>query len=143
MTALGGRGAVGGGAAGWLAAGILLLGACGGGGGGTPRAVAERFLDAHYVHIDLPASRAYTEGLAQRKVDDEIRLTSGQGIDGATRMPRVHYRLREEQIRGEDVVSYAYDTTFRVDGADPLHRTVQLTIRRSAEGWKVTNYDEY
>ncbi len=141
MMAQGARRGVSGAAA-WLAAGVVLLGGCGRG-EGTPRAVAEHFLDTHYVHIDLPAARAYTEGLAQRKVDDEIRLTSGQAIDDATQVPRVHYRLLEEQIRGEDVVSYSYEATFRVDGADPLQRTLQLTIRRGAQGWKVTNYHEY
>jgi hypothetical protein len=138
VTVAGGRR---GGAIAAIAAGAMLLGACAGGDG--PRAVAERFLDAHYVRIDLPASRGYTEGLAQQKIDDEIRLTSGQAIDDGTRMPRVHYRLREEQVRGDDVVSFAYDATFRVDGADPLHRTLQLTVRRGGDGWKVTNYHEY
>lgn len=121
---------------------MILLGACSGG-EVTSRAVAERFLDAHYVHIDLPASRAYTDGVARQKVDDEIRLTSGQTIDDTTRVPRVHYRLVQEQLRGDDVVSYSYEATFRIDGADPLERTLQLTVRRSGEGWKVTNYHEY
>jgi len=141
MTVEGGRCPVGGAGA-WIAACAMILGACAGS-EGTPRAVAERFLDAHYVRIDLPASRAYTDGLAQRKVDDEIRLTNGQAIDDATRAPRVHYRLLQEQARGDDVVSYTYDATFRIDGADPLHRTLQLTVRRGGEGWKVTNYHEY
>ena len=136
-----GRCAVGGTAA-VIGACAALLVACAGG-EGTPRAVAERFLDAHYVRIDLPASRPYTDGLAQQKVDDEIRLTNGHTIDDTTRVPRVHYRLLEEQVRGDDVVTYAYDTTFRIDGADPLHRTIELTVRRGGEGWKVTNYHEY
>ena len=125
-----------------IAAGVMLLAGCAGG-EGTPRAVAEGFLDAHYVRIDLSSSRAYTDGLARQKVDDEIRLTSGHTIDDATRVPRVHYRLLEEQVRGDDVVTYEYEATFRIDGADPLQRTLQLTVRRGGEGWKVTNYHEY
>jgi hypothetical protein len=119
-----------------------MLLACGSG-GGTSRGVAERFIDAHYVRIDLGASRAYTRGLALQKVDDEIRLTAGQTIDDGTRVPRVHYTLADEQVRSDDVVSYTYDATFRVEGADPVERTLQLTVRRGDDGWKVTNYQEY
>src|SRR5437867_3359855 len=59
----------------------------------TPRGTAERFLDAHFVHIDLPAALEFTAGLARHKVEDEIRLVAGQAIDETTRKPSVHYRL--------------------------------------------------
>lgn len=109
----------------------------------TPRGTAERFIDAHYVVIDLPEARAYTSGLAREKIDEEARLTAGQVIDETTRKPRVHYSLVEEKPRGEGVVSLVYDASFQVDGADTLHRKLQLTVRRDAEGWRVTNYQEY
>jgi hypothetical protein len=109
----------------------------------TPRGTAERFLDAHYVQIDLPAARSYTSGLARQKIDNEARLTSGQVIDAGTRMPRVHYRLVEEQPRDDTVVSFVYDAEFRVDDAATLHRKLQLTVRRDGEVWSVTNYQEY
>jgi len=109
----------------------------------TPRGTAERFLDAHYVEINLPVARSYTSGLAREKIDDEARLTRGQVIDATTRMPRVHYRLVEEQPRDEAVVSFVYDAEFRVDGAETVHRKLQLTVRRDGEGWRVTNYQEY
>ena len=110
---------------------------------GTPRGVAELFLDAHYVRVDLPAAQTYTMGLAHEKVEDERRLTRGQAIDAATRMPRVHYRLVEERIRGENAMSFVYDATFQMDGADAFHRKLQLTVRRDSNVWKVTNYQEY
>ena len=47
----------------------------------TPRGTAERFLDAHFVHIDLPAALEFTAGLARHKVEDEIRLVAGQAIE--------------------------------------------------------------
>ena len=54
----------------------------------SPRGVAERFLDAHYVRMDLQAAKAYCTGLALKRVEDEIRLTEGQVIDANTRLPR-------------------------------------------------------
>ena len=35
----------------------------------TPRGTAERFLDAHYVHIDLRSALPFTSGLARHKVE--------------------------------------------------------------------------
>jgi hypothetical protein len=110
---------------------------------GTARGVAERFIDAHYVRIDLAASREYTSGLAREKVDDEIRLTQGQVIDEGTHVPRVSYELTEERLRGSDTVSFAYAATLSVDGGEPIDRTFQLTLRNGADGWRVTNYSEY
>jgi hypothetical protein len=109
----------------------------------TPRGTAERFLDAHYVRIDLPAARTYTSGLAQQKIDDETRLTRGQTIDEGTRMPRVHYRLVDERSPADGVVSLVYEATFHVEGAEALQRKLQLTVRRDGDGWSVTNYQEY
>ncbi len=109
----------------------------------TARGVAERFLDTHYVHIDLLASRPYTSGLARHKIDEEIRLTAGQSIDTGTRMPRVHYQLLDERLRDTDTVSFAYEASIHVDEGDSFQRTIQLTVRRGADGWTVSNYQEY
>lgn len=120
---------------------LLVTWACGAS-EGTARGVAKRFLDAHYVRIDLPAAREYTAGLAREKIDEETRLTAGQVVDSTTRVPRVHYSLADERVRGADAVSFEYDGTVHPEDAAPLYRTLQLKVRRSAQGWKVTNYHE-
>src|SRR5919198_5122692 len=83
----------------------------------SARGVAEQFLDAHYVEIDLQAAKPYCTGLALSRLEDEIRLTEGQAIDENTRKPQVHYRLMEEKPRGEKSVSFLYETAISVDGA--------------------------
>ncbi len=108
----------------------------------TPRGTAERFLDAHYVAIDLPAARAVTGGLARHKVEQEIELTRGQEIDDTTRKPTVHYRLLEEHPDGEHSVNYVYLGSIAVEGADRFERRWLVTVRREPEGWRVTNYQE-
>ncbi|HKA34002.1 MAG TPA: hypothetical protein VKH64_12355, partial [Candidatus Binatia bacterium] len=47
----------------------------------TAQGVADEFVDQHYVNINLQRAREYSVGLARDKIDDEIRLTSGQAID--------------------------------------------------------------
>lgn len=109
----------------------------------SARGIAERFLDAHYVDINLQAAIPYCTGLALSRVEDEIRLTSGQQIDESTRKPHVHYRLVEEKKRGEKSTSFLYETTISVDGAGQFTKKVLLTLRHGEDGWRVANYSEF
>jgi hypothetical protein len=108
----------------------------------TARGTAESFLDAHYVRIDLAGALAFTSGLARRKVEAEIGLTQGQAIDESTRTPSVHYRLLEEHPDGESAVNYLYRGSIVVEDADRFERRWMVTVRREADGWRVTNYQE-
>ena len=108
----------------------------------TPRGTAELFLDAHYVRIDLAATLPFTSGLARQKVEDEIRLVSGQQIDETTRKPSVHYKLLEEHPDGDAAVNYLYRGTITVEDADRFERRWLVTVRQADGGWRVTNYQE-
>lgn len=109
----------------------------------SARGIAERFLDAHYVEINLQAAKPYCTGLALNRLEDEIRLTEGQPIDENTRKPLVHYRLVEEKPRGEKSTSFLYETTISVDGAGEFTKKVLLTLRQGEQGWQVANYSEF
>ena len=109
----------------------------------TPQGTAERFLDAHYVRINLPEALPFTSGLARHKVEDEMRLIDGQPIDAATRKPTVHYRLLETHPDGEHAVNYLYLGSITVEDADHFERQWMVTVRREADGWHVTNYQEF
>jgi hypothetical protein len=109
----------------------------------TARGTAELFLDAHFVHIDLPGALEYTAGVARQKVEDEIRLVGGQQIDEATRKPSVYYRLLEEHPDGEHAVSYLYRGTIAVEDAERFERRWLVTVRFADGGWRVTNYQEF
>jgi hypothetical protein len=109
----------------------------------SQRGVAERFLDAHYVQIDLAAAQALTAGVAERKVAEERRLTAGYDIDAATRQPSVHYRLLEERPEGEDRSRFVYRARFSVPGGGRFERRILLVMRREEGGWKVVNFEEF
>lgn len=121
---------------------VLLLAGCGGAGDATARGAAEAFLDWHYVRIDLSRSRDYTVGLARRKVDERIRLTSGHSIDAGTRKPRVYYKLLERREAGGGA-AFVYELTIRPEGAGEFHRRLLVRVRREGPGWRVSNYVEY
>ncbi len=121
---------------------LAALAGCGGEGDTTPQGAAEAFLDWHYVEIDLAKARELTAGLARSKIDEELRLTSGQAIDAATRKPRIYYKLlQQRESRGR--TAFVYELTIRPDGGAEFTRKLMIRVRREEEGWRVSNYMEY
>jgi hypothetical protein len=112
-------------------------------GADTPQGTAERFVDAHYVDIDLAAAKPFCVGPALAKVEEEQRLTSGQVIDESTRKPRVHYSLLEKKEDGADRVSFMFEGSIRVEDAGTFTRKWMVTTRKEADGWRVSNFDEF
>lgn len=109
----------------------------------SPQGVAERFLDAHYVTMDLHTAKAYCTGLARKRVEEEIRLTEGQVVDANTRRPRVYYTLLKETPRGEKRISLQYQAKITLDGAGEFQKVFLLTLREEEEGWRVMNFNEF
>jgi hypothetical protein len=126
-----------------LAFAIMVLGLACRPDAATPRGIAERFLDAHYVRIDLDAAIPFTSGVARKKVEDELRLVQGQEIDETTRKPIVRYVLLEEHPDGAETVRFLYRGTILVEDADRLERRWIVTVRREGTDWRVTNYEEF
>lgn len=107
----------------------------------TAQGIAEEFVDQHYVTIDLPKAKALTVSVAQHKVDEEIRLTTGQRIDAATQKPRVHYRLLEKN-EGAERSTYLYEGTIQSEDNTSFTRRWLITARKEGNGWRVSNFTE-
>jgi len=118
----------------------LLLAGCGAD-PNTARGTAELFLDAHYVLIDLPRALDRTAGVARSKVEHEIELTQGHGIDDASVKPSVHYRLLEEHPDGDAAANFVYLGDVTAAG-ERFQRRWMVTVRREDVGWRVTNFQE-
>jgi hypothetical protein len=109
----------------------------------TAQGTAERFLDAHYVTIELANALPYTSGVARQKVEREMELVQGFAIDETTVKPIVRYRLLKEDADADGGSRFLYRGTIRLDGADGFERQWLVTVRREAEGFRVTNYQEF
>jgi hypothetical protein len=120
---------------------LLAAGACRSD-SSSARGVAERFLDAHYVKIDLGAAAELSAGLAEKKIVEERRLVGEQAIDEATRQPNVYYRFVEERTDGAERSHFVYRATFAVEGADTFDRRILLMLKRQDGGWKIVNFEE-
>ena len=104
---------------------------------------AQGFVDEHYVQINLVAAKAYTSGLATKKIEEEEQLIAGQAMEEGTK-PHVHYELLERRPEGEDRVTFLYKGEARgEDASDVFTRKWLVTVRREDGGWKVSNFHEF
>lgn len=108
----------------------------------TAQGVVEEFVDQHYVNINLQKAKEYAAGLALEKINEEIRLTSGQVIDASTRKPRIHYRLLEKKEGGRRA-SFLYEGTIRAEDAPEFTRRWLIVARKEGDQWRVSNFSEY
>ena len=99
-------------------------------------------MDQHYVRIDLQKAKEYVVGLALEKINEEIRLTSGQAIDASTRKPRIHYKLLEKK-EGEQRASFLYEGTIEAEDAPAFTRRWLVAARKEDNQWRVSNFTEY
>jgi len=119
----------------------VLVGACGRD-LSTAQGVVEEFVDQHYVNINLQKAKEHAAGLALEKINEELRLTSGQAIDTSTRKPRINYRLLEKK-EGERRASFLYEGTIRAEDAPEFTRRWLVVARKEGGEWRVSNFTEY
>jgi hypothetical protein len=110
----------------------------------TARGVAERFLDDHYVRMDLERAKAVCVGVAREKVEEMQNLIGGEKIDESTHKPRVSYELEKTNEEGADRVSFLFRGKIRAEGLDEFTRHWLVTARREeGVGWRVSNFQEF
>jgi hypothetical protein len=127
----------------WVALSALLVVGCHAG-ADTAQGTAERFIDAHYVRIDLAAAKEYCVGVARSKIEEMQRLVGDQKIDETTRKPHVSYVLKETRDEGKDRVSFLFEGKIRVDGADDFTRHWLVSTRKEPDGtWRVSNFQDF
>ncbi|HEY1235409.1 MAG TPA: hypothetical protein VGH22_18660 [Candidatus Binatia bacterium] len=107
----------------------------------SAQGVADEFVDQHYVMIDLPKAKTLAVSVALSKLNEEIRLTSGQPIDASTRKPRVHYTLLEKK-EGDQRATFLYQGTIESDDNTSFTRQWLITARKEGSEWRVSNFTE-
>ncbi len=108
----------------------------------TAQGIAERFVDEHYVRINLAGTKPLCVGLASKKLEEEERLIGGQVIDDSTLKPKVHYKLIDKKEEG-DRPSFVFEGRIQVDTDDTMVRKWIVTTRREGDAWKVSNFEEF
>ena len=119
-------------------AALLLIGAAGC--AGTPEKVGDKFVDLYFVETDQAGAKPLTTGLAEKKLDDELKLVSEvrKTVDGNAPKPSVFYTRRSLRADGEHA-NITYDLTIRF-GGDETRKNAMLSLERKDEGWRVANF---
>jgi hypothetical protein len=107
----------------------------------TAQGVAEEFVDQHYVNFDLPKAKNYAVSVALAKINEEIRLTTGQQIDASTQKPKVNYKLLEKN-ESEKRSTYLYEGRIQSDDGSAFTRKWLITARNENNVWRVSNFTE-
>jgi hypothetical protein len=117
----------------------LALGACGPD-PATPRGTAERFLDA-YFGLDLKAALEVSANRARERIEEERRLTAGQTIDEATRVPTIRHWLLRQEPGSDAAVHLVYAVRVAVPDAETSEQRWLVTVERFGTEWKVVNFE--
>ena len=108
----------------------------------SARGVVDRFIEAHYIAINLPQTEGLCTGLALDKIRQEMQLTQGQSIDESTRKPVIHYKL-QHQRDDRDHVTFLFKARIDVPEGGSFNKFWMITARKDGETWKISNYSEY
>ena len=124
------------------AAGLIALIALGCTPSNSARGVADRFIEAHYMAIDLKAAEPLCTSVALDKLHKEIALTTGQEIDASTRKPIIHYKL-VAQRGADDHVTFLFLATIDVPDGGSFKKNWMIAARKEGADWKISNFNEY
>jgi len=108
----------------------------------SARGVVDRFIEAHYMAIDLKAAEPLCTSVALDKLHKEIVLTTGQPIDASTRKPLIHYKM-VAQRGAEDHVTFLFVATIDVPDGGSFKKNWMIAARKEGANWKISNFGEY
>jgi len=119
-----------------LAFAFLLFGC----GNDSPERIGDRFVDYYLVEVDQARARPLACGLAEKKLDDELRLVENVRREPARdeQRPTIFYTRRDLRREG-DRAHATYDVTVKF-GGDETRKNAMLSLERLNGKWCVANF---
>ncbi len=122
-----------------------FLGGAGCGGMKSPGSVADKFVDRYYVESDQTGALPLSDGVAELRLQDELRLSAegrGGGAEGPSRQVRVYYK--RTAFTGDGAGRTAdYELDIRPQGGGEILRNAHLELARKPDGsWRVVRFSE-
>lgn len=103
--------------------------------------LADQFMEAYYVQIDVQNALPFTEGLAKEKLAGQLKLMQGDGgSEPASGKPRVSLSLIDQKSPSEDSAIYVYQVKTHVQ--DVGNRNVFVKLRKDGGKWLVSQFTE-
>ena len=107
-----------------------------------PVGVAEAFLDAYYVSIDLEKAGRLTGGLARTKIDRQLKAI--RKMSRFDKNPsKVSYRLLNERSLGDWKKAFSFDLSVEPQGGRLFRRVIFLHLRREEQSWRIHAFREH
>lgn len=120
---------------------LFFLGLFQGCGSGGPEGEADRFMDAYYAAADLGAALNLADGLAAKKIRDQLQLNRGETGPQTSQGRRVSYtRMERNTVEGK--LFFRYEVRIDIQGAGSLIRKTLLAMQHGPNGWRVTNFTD-
>lgn len=124
-------------------AALAFVLACGG--MKSAEGVADKFVDRYYVESDQTGALPLTFGVAQLRLQDELKLSAEgrrPGMDGPSRQVRVYYKRKT--LEGAGLSRRAeYELDIRPQGGGEILRAAHLELGEQPDGtWRVTRFSE-
>lgn len=103
--------------------------------------VADQFMEAYYVRIDVASAVPFTEGLAKEKLQGQLSLMqSDGGPESASGKPSVSLSLIDQKTPTPDSAIYVYKVKTGVK--DLGDRNVFVKLRQTGDKWLVSQFTE-
>ncbi len=124
----------------------LLLSSCGEGGGASQK-VAEQFMDRYYVQANLAEAKALaTDDMAQKIEEQFARLAKVVPVENGT-SHKASFTMKESSTRSwtrpqMGYAYYIYEVEIAAKGAEPVYKSVVLSVKRIDRAWRITEFDE-
>lgn len=106
--------------------------------------VAQKFMDAYYVQIDLKAAEQLSSGPAQERLSHQVQLldgtSTGTSPGAAANAPSVTYKLVSQETPGAGESVYIFEVNPHVQAIG--QRKVFVKMREAGGKWTVSQFTE-
>lgn len=124
---------------------LLFLSGCGG--GGDSERVAEQFMDRYYVQANASEAKALAAPDMAQKIEEQFALFAKAVPVEQGRSHEASFAMKESSTRswtrpqGKHAY-YIYEVEITTKEADPVYKSVVLSIERIDGAWRITQFDE-
>lgn len=128
---------------------LLFLSGCEG--GGDAQKVAEQFLDRYYAQANVQEAKALATPDMAQKIEEQfalfaqvVQLEKGRHHEASFAMKETNQALFFLGSRPEqgDHAYFKYEAKITTKEADPVYKSIVLSVDRINGGWRITQFDE-
>lgn len=126
---------------------LLFLSGCGG--GGDAQKVAEQFLDRYYAQANVQEAKALATSEMTQTIEEQfalfaqvVQLEKGRNHGASFAMKETNRAFLVSRPKQADHAYFKYEAKITTKEADPVYKSIVLSVDRIDGGWRITQFDE-